>query len=99
MNLFSFPDDAHWNEAVRAVEFGVAVGEYNGAVRVSRQVFQRLLDHAVTPQACLEAYHLCRSEFERAAEMKLRRRALTDDGNVELTLRDLNIAGTWRALG
>jgi Protein of unknown function (DUF1488) len=93
MNLFSFPDDARWNEALHAVEYGVAVGEYSGTVRVPRRVFQRLLEHAVTPQTCLEAYHLCRSEFERAAEIKLRARELTEDGNVELTARDLKIAG------
>jgi Protein of unknown function (DUF1488) len=93
MNLFSFPDDAHWNEATRAVEFSVSIGEYSGAVRVPRRVFQRLLEHAVTPQTCLEAYHLGRSAFERAAEMKLRARELTEDGNIQLTVRDLNVAG------
>ncbi len=78
---------------MRAVEFGVAIGEYSGIVRVPRRVFQRLLEHAITPQSCLETYHFCRSEFERAAEMKLRARELTEDGNIELTARDLNITG------
>jgi hypothetical protein len=31
--------------------------------------------------------------FESAAETKLRTRRLTEDGNVELTLRDLNPPG------
>lgn len=93
MNLFLFPDDASWNEAVRAVEFGIAIGEYRGVVRVPRQVFQQLLSHAVTPQSWLEAYYLHRSVFESAAETKLRTRRLTEDGNVELTLRDLNPPG------
>jgi uncharacterized protein DUF1488 len=89
MNLFSFPDDALWNETARAVEFGIAIGEYRGIVRVPQRVFQQLLSHAVTPQSCLEAYHLHRSAFEHAAETKLRTRRLTEDGNVELSLHDL----------
>ncbi len=89
MNLFTFPEDARWNDAAEAVEFGIEIGEYRGIARVRRQVFQRLLDQSPTPQRCIEAYHLCRSEFERAAEAKLRARALDADGNLELTLRDL----------
>jgi hypothetical protein len=93
MEFFSFPDDAQWNEAARAVEFAVAIGEYRGVVRVPRRVFQGLLQYAVTPQSCVEAFHLHRSAFERAVEIKLRVRELTEDGNVELTLRDLKTAG------
>jgi len=89
MPIFSFPDDARWNERAEAVEFGVEVGEYRGVVRVARAVFRPLIGHAATPKTCLEAYHLARSRFERAADDKLRRRALTSDGNVELTIRDL----------
>jgi Protein of unknown function (DUF1488) len=89
MNLFSFPDDARWNDLADAVEFGVAIGEYHGIVRVRRQVFQGLLEQRPTPERCVEAYHLCRSEFERAAEAKLRARALSGDGNIDLSLRDL----------
>ncbi len=99
MNLFSFPDNANWNETARAVEFGVAIGEYHGTVRVPRRVFQRLLEHAVTPHTCIEAFHLYRSEFERAAETKLRARELTEDGNLELTSRDLKIAGARGGCG
>jgi Protein of unknown function (DUF1488) len=88
MNLFSFPDDARWNDSANAVEFGVEIGEYRGVVRVRRQVFQRLLDQPPTPERCIEAFHLCRSDFERATEEKLRARALNGDGNIELTLRD-----------
>jgi hypothetical protein len=36
-----------------------------------------------------EAYYLQRTRFERVAERKLRRRQLTEDGNVEITGRDL----------
>ncbi|MBV8774260.1 MAG: hypothetical protein JO166_18280 [Deltaproteobacteria bacterium] len=42
-----------------------------------------------TPERCLEAFHLQRTRFEMAVERKLRRRQLTDDGNVEITGRDL----------
>jgi Protein of unknown function (DUF1488) len=93
VSLFSFPEDVRWNEAERAVEFGVAIGEYRGVVRVPRHVFQRLLEYGITPQRCIEAFHLHRSEFERAAEIKLRARELTEDGNVELSSRDLKLAG------
>jgi hypothetical protein len=41
------------------------------------------------PELCLEAYHMKRTRLELIAERKLRRRQLTDDGNVEITGRDL----------
>jgi hypothetical protein len=44
---------------------------------------------ALTPERCLEAYHLHRTRLELIAERKVRRRQLTDDGNVEITGRDL----------
>ena len=87
--FFSFPEDARWNEDRQAVEFGIGIGEYEGVARVPRRVFQRLLDGAVTPERCLEAYHLQRTRFELAVERKLRNRQLTDDGNVEITGRDM----------
>ena len=87
--FFSFPEDARWNPDQQTVEFGVAVGEYEGVVRVARQVFRRFTGGAVTPEKCLEAYHLQRTRFELVAERKLRNRQLTDDGNVEINGRDL----------
>ena len=87
--FFTFPDDARWNAERQAVEFGVEIGEYHGVVRVLRRVFQRLLADTPSPERCVEAYHLQRTRFERAAERKLRRRQLTEDGNVEITGRDL----------
>lgn len=92
MPIFAFPDDAAWNEARRAVEFGVEVGEYRGRVFAPRRLFQGLIAQP-TPEACLEAYHLARARFERAVERKIARRALAPDGNVELDLRDLKDAG------
>jgi hypothetical protein len=58
-------------------------------VRVSRRVFQILLSEALTPERCLEAYHLHRTRLELIAERKVRRRQLTEDGNIEITGRDL----------
>ena len=72
--FFRFPEDARWNEDRQAVEFGIGVGEYESVVRVPRRVFQRLLDGAVTPERCLEAYHLQRTRFELAVERTLRNR-------------------------
>jgi hypothetical protein len=87
--FFTFPDDARWNEGRQAVEFGIEIGEYVGVVRVTRRVLQLLLEERPTPEKCVEAYHLQRTRFERIAEGKLRRRQLTDDGNVEISGRDL----------
>ena len=85
--FFIFPEDAHWNAEQQAVEFGVEIGEYRGVVRVPRRVFQRLLPERPTLSA--EAYYLQRTRFESVAERKLRRRLLTEDGNVEISGRDL----------
>jgi hypothetical protein len=87
--FFTFPEDAHWNAERLAVEFGVEIGEYRGLVRVPRRVFQRLLPERPTPERCVEAYYLQRTRFEGIAERKIRRRQLTDDGNVEISGRDL----------
>ena len=87
--FFTFPEDAHWNAERQAAEFGVEIGEYHGLVRVPRRVFQRLLPERPTPERCVEAYYLQRTKFESIAERKLRRRQLTDDGNVEISGRDL----------
>ena len=87
--FFAFPGDARWNADRQAAEFGVEIGEYSGVVRVPRRVFQRLLPESPTPERCVEAYYLQRTRFERLAERKLRRRQLTEDGNVEITGRDL----------
>ena len=89
--FFSFPEDARWNEERQAVEFGVEIGEYRGVVRVPRRVFQRLLPERPTPDRCVEAYYLQRTLFESIAERKLRRRQLTEDGNVEISGRDLRL--------
>ena len=87
--FFTFPEDARWNAERQAVEFGVAIGEYDGVVQVPRCVFQCLLPEHPTPERCVEAYYLQRTRFEWIAERKLRRRQLTEDGNVEITGRDL----------
>jgi hypothetical protein len=94
MVLFSFPEDSRWDPVLDAVAFGVEIGEYRGVVRVRREVFRRLLGHRPTPEQCVEAYHLCRTALEQAAEAKLRRRELAEDGNLDLTGRDLARAGS-----
>jgi len=87
--IFTFPEDARWNADRQAVEFGVEIGEYRGVVRVPRRVFQRLLPETPIPERCVEAYYLQRARFESIAERKIRRRQLTEDGNVEISGRDL----------
>jgi len=71
------------------VEFGVEIGEYQGVVCIPRWVFHRLLSEPPTPERCVEAYYLQRTRFERIVERKLRQRQLTEDGNVEISGRDL----------
>ena len=87
--FFSFPDDARWDSDRCCVAFGIAIGEYEGVVRVYRRAFQSLLNESPTPERCLEAYYVHRTRLERIAERKVRRRQLTDDANVEITGRDL----------
>jgi hypothetical protein len=87
--FFTFPEDARWNAEQQAVEFGVEIGEYRGVVRVPLRVFQRLLPERPTPERRVEAYYLQRTRFESIAERKLRRRRLSEDGNVEISGRDL----------
>ena len=87
--FFRFPPDARWNPDVSAVEFGIGLGEYEGVVRVPRRVFQGLVDQSPTPERCLDAYYLYRTPLELIAERKVRRRQLTDDGNIEITGCDL----------
>ena len=87
--FFTFPDNARWNAEREAVEFGVAIGEYRGVVRIPRRAFQRLLAERPSPERCIEAYYMQRTRFEGVAERKVRQRQLTEDGNVEITGRDL----------
>ena len=87
--FFTFPENARWDAERQAVEFGVEIGEYQGVVRVPRRTFQHLLPERPTPERCVEAYYLQRTRLESIAERKLRRRQLTEDGNVEITGRDL----------
>jgi Protein of unknown function (DUF1488) len=87
--FFRFPPDARWNPERSVVEFGIGVGEYEGVVRVSRRLFQILLPDAPIPERCLEAYHIHRTLLELIAERKVRRRQLTEEGNIEITGRDL----------
>ena len=89
MTFFEFPEDARWNDERDCVEFSVILRPYEGTVRIGRRVFQGLLDQRPTPERCIEAFHLQRTQFEIIVERKLRRRQLTEDGNVEITGRDL----------
>jgi hypothetical protein len=89
MPFFEFPEDARWNADRGAVEFSVILRPYEGTARIGRRVFQALLDHSPTPERCIKAFHLQRTRFKRIVERKLRRRQLAEDGNVEITGRDL----------
>lgn len=87
--FFRFPPDARWETGRGCVAFGIGIGEYEGVVRVPRRVFQSLLGQTPTPERCLDAYHLHRTRLELIAERKVRRRQLTEDGNIEISGREL----------
>ena len=99
MLFFTFPEDARWNPERIAVEFGVEIGEYQGVVRVPRRVLQQLIGDTPTPKRCVETYHLHRTRLELIVERKIRRRQLTEDGNVEISGRDLRERVAARAEG
>jgi hypothetical protein len=94
MLFFEFPEDARWSEEREAVEFSVILGPYEGTARIGKRVFQHLLDQSPTPERCMEAFHLQRTRFELIVERKLRRRQLAEDGNVEISGRDMREKST-----
>ena len=48
MLFFEFPEDARWNDDRDAVEFSAILRPYEGTVRITRRVFQGLLDQHPT---------------------------------------------------
>jgi hypothetical protein len=77
-------------------------GTPTGTLSSSASVWENLRGWSAFPNVCskssywkpsrpsdAEAYHLHRTRLELIAERKVRRRQLTDDGNVEITGRDL----------
>jgi len=66
MLFFEFPEDARWNDDRDAVEFSAILRPYEGTVRITRRVFQGLLDQHPTPERCIEAFHLQRTHRPRA---------------------------------
>ena len=78
--FFTFPEDARWNEAESAVEFGVEIGEYAGVVRVPRRIFQHLLAERPTPEKCVEGYHLHRTQ--RCARSRTHPKPIFAEGGI-----------------
>jgi hypothetical protein len=87
--MFVFPDDACWNEAEDAVEFGIRLGEYEGKIFLPRRVLQSLVGARIKAEDCVAHFHLYRTEFERVAEARVQARQLDDDANIRITGRDL----------
>jgi hypothetical protein len=87
--MFAYPEDTRWNEEEEAVQFTLCLGEYEGSVFVPRRVIEGLAGARLGPEGCLQQVHLHRAVFERAAEARIRARALDADANVWLTGRDL----------
>jgi hypothetical protein len=87
--IFTFPDDADWNEPRQAVEFGVEIGDYVGRVFLPAAALRGLLGHRPTAAEAVEIYHLHRTPIERAVELRIEERRLDPDANVTLDGRDL----------
>jgi hypothetical protein len=85
--LFTFPEDAHWNTERQAVEFGVETS--TGASSGSRGACSNASYRTGPPPRGASTRTISRTRFESIAERKLRRRQLTEDGNVEISGRDL----------
>ena len=93
VELFTFPDDARWDEAEDAVLFTVQIGEYRGNVVVPRRVLQSLASRRLAPEECVEQFHMNRTGFERAAEAKVRALDLDEEANIRLRATDLKQGG------
>ena len=97
--LFEAPRDEMSDSDIKGVDEGQRIKRAQAARPleginrrlglIPRRVFHRLLSERPTPDRCVEAYYLQRPRFESIAQRKLRRRQLTEDGNVEISGRDL----------
>ena len=86
--FFTFPEDARWNAEWQAVEFGVEIDDYSGVVRVPRRIFQRLLPERPTPERCVEACYLQRTQLsQRAVASRVRINAEPGTAATELSDR------------
>jgi hypothetical protein len=72
--FFTFPEDARWNAERQAEEYGVEIGEYRGVVRVPRRVLQRLLPERPTPERCVAAYYIWRTQLESSPSAMVSKR-------------------------
>ena len=87
--IFVFPGEPEWNEAERAVEFAVELGEYAGKVYATQALLQMLVGHRPRPEEAVALFHANRTALERLAEARIRDRALDPDANIRLVPRDL----------
>jgi hypothetical protein len=75
------PSGRRWSLGSRSASIAVWFGCRGGCSNASSP--------SAYPRAVVEAYYLQRTRFESIAERKLRRRQFTEDGNVEISGRDL----------
>jgi hypothetical protein len=88
-DVLTFPEDARWGAERQAVEFGVQMAStavWSGSRGASSNDY---CQSGPPAERCIGVYHLQRTRFESIPEPKLRRRQLTEDGNAEISLRDL----------
>ena len=92
MPIFSFPDEAQWDEPSSTLTFTVKVGEYEGLVFVPRAVFTSLMERRPTGEDADAFFYANRQIFEKAVETRILDRALDPDANIHLTARDVRRA-------
>jgi hypothetical protein len=95
--FFRFPEDARWKPIGRQSSSASVSANTRAWSACRARSSGALSTSAITPERCLEAFHLQRMRFELIVERKLRNRQLTDDGNVEITGRDLRTPRTAHA--
>jgi hypothetical protein len=84
--FFRFPPDARWNPDRITVEFGIGVGEYEGVVRAFPGASSK---SCYWKPSRLNAASKPTIFTGRGSNSSVRRKQLTDDGNVEITGRDM----------
>ena len=88
-SFFTLREGTRWNAKRQAVEFGVEIRRVPRGGPGAAACVPAPAPGAVHPERWVEAYYLKRTRFESIAERKLRRRQLTEDGNVGISGRDL----------
>lgn len=87
--IFAASQHAKWDVDSAAVLVNYSVGRDRGRIRISAATFAGLFGRSMKPADCVEAYHLHRVAFERAAEGLYRSGIVEPNGEIVIQPRDL----------